>query len=171
MRMLFEDATHHFSDESVDLLHIDGLHTYDAVQEDFTTWLPKVRPGRHSIPRHSGKNDGLWSMEILGRVIGFRGIQNHGIQTRFGLGVLQKNGGPANEHPLLQLLFDSSPEEHAELRAFYIHAGEYLELNRAAERQDRITQKRQDKLKAGNKNITETVACNVGTAIPLRVPY
>ena len=45
MRMLFEDATHHFSDESVDLLHIDGLHTYDAVQEDFTTWLPKVRPG------------------------------------------------------------------------------------------------------------------------------
>ncbi|MEZ5436420.1 MAG: class I SAM-dependent methyltransferase [Pseudomonadales bacterium] len=41
MRMLFNDALAHFSDESIDLLHIDGLHTYEAVSEVSTTGIPK----------------------------------------------------------------------------------------------------------------------------------
>jgi len=42
IRSSFDAAVHHFEDGSIDLLHIDGLHTYDAVRHDFESWLPKL---------------------------------------------------------------------------------------------------------------------------------
>ena len=122
----------HFSDGSIDLLHIDGLHTYEAVKEDFTNWYPKVRPGGiilfHDVMARI-KDFGAWKFFdelLLSEQDIFR--FNHG----FGLGVLRKPGGPDTNNQLLHLLFSGTEDEQQKLRQLYVHAAHFLEARRQA---------------------------------------
>ena len=45
IRSTFDEASEYFEDKSIDLLHIDGLHTYDAVKHDYDIWVKKVKDG------------------------------------------------------------------------------------------------------------------------------
>jgi len=43
LRKTFNEAKLQFKNQSIDLLHIDGLHTYETVKNDFDNWIDKVK--------------------------------------------------------------------------------------------------------------------------------
>jgi hypothetical protein len=45
IRSSFDDAAEHFPDASIDIIHIDGLHTYEAVSHDYNVWRSKLKEG------------------------------------------------------------------------------------------------------------------------------
>jgi GT2 family glycosyltransferase len=87
IRSTFDQAVQHFADASIDLLHIDGYHTYEAVKHDFETWLPKLSSQGvilfHDINVRE-RDFGAWRLweEVAGRYPHFDLL--HG----FGLGIL-----------------------------------------------------------------------------------
>ena len=133
-RMLFQDALRLFEPESIDLLHIDGYHTYEAVRGDFEDWYPKVRPGGivlfHDIAARL-LDFGAWRFwdELMA------GHETFWFKHGFGLGVLRKPG-PLRDAPLLRFLFSKDASVEGRLRAFYVHAAEHLELVRKKRRLD-----------------------------------
>ena len=133
LRTRFEQAVSQFENNSIDLLHIDGLHTYDAVHTDFTTWLPKVVPGGvimfHDIMER--KDDfGVWKLwqELSAEYDTCTFTHGH------GLGLLRKPGPNSANNTLLHLLFDSTPEEKQALAELYSFAGQFLKTRRQAEK-------------------------------------
>jgi len=120
----FDEALKYFSSGSIDLLHIDGYHIYDAVKHDFENWLPKVSPDGiivfHDINVRE-KEFGAWKLweEIRGRFMSFEFPHAH------GLGVLALSN---NQPETLKRILQSSPRQAALLRDFFGALGNRLTL-------------------------------------------
>ena len=95
IRNSFANAVSQFEDCSIDLLHIDGLHTYDAVKEDFATWIPKVAKGGiillHDIEERK-EGFGVWKFweEIKSSFPSFSFTHGHGLGILFNQSKDQK---------------------------------------------------------------------------------
>jgi hypothetical protein len=73
------DAARQFRRRSVDMVFIDGTHTYEAVLADIQTWLPKARKlicGHDYKPSWPGVQQAV--REVFGKDFGvFKGIWFH----------------------------------------------------------------------------------------------
>ncbi len=116
IRSRFDDALDHFESASIDLLHIDGLHTYEAVKHDFESWLPKMRPGGLVLLHDTGvrtEDFGVWRLwnEIS------PGFPSFHIGHGHGLGVVVVNGATP---PILEPLFTDTDAVRALIRLFFV---------------------------------------------------
>ena len=123
LQKTFDEALDDVADSSVDLLHIDGLHTYEAVRHDFESWSPKLSRRAvvlfHDIAVRQ-EDFGVWRFwaEITQRYPSLAfGHSN-------GLGVLL--AGPQAPAELLALTRDTARWQAA--RAAFAVLGERFEL-------------------------------------------
>lgn len=125
LRSTFDDALPKFDNNSVDLLHIDGFHTYEAVKHDFETWLPKMSE-RGIVLFHDTavkeKDFGVWKFwaELCEKY-----PNNFEFQHGHGLGVLSVG----TEIPdSFKEIFSTNESERKTIREFFYQIGSRIEL-------------------------------------------
>lgn len=128
-RATFDEAQSDFADKTIDLLHIDGLHTYEAVRHDFEHYFSKLSDKAIVLFHDTAVRDngfGVWQFwdEIRVRFPSFA------FTHAGGLGMVAVGTYP----PSLAPFFEASPEETARLVDVFARLGSPFEIYGVAER-------------------------------------
>jgi hypothetical protein len=134
LRSNFDVALSRFEPDSIDVLHLDGLHTEAAVRRDVESWLPKLRPNGilllHDVGVR-GKDFGVWK---IWEELQTRG-RSHTFQDGPGLGVWQKP--PGDKLPdFLETLVTAPNESHEALTQYYTERATAMEAKIAQQWRD-----------------------------------
>jgi cephalosporin hydroxylase len=124
---LFAEALKDFPDATIDLLHIDGTHTYGDVKTDFESWLPKLSPGGIILFHDVMLRDhgfGVWKLweEIT------RGHDSFLFEFGCGLGVWKKETVTFSDSLFVRRLFSGDESERRDINEFYANAAGALSL-------------------------------------------
>lgn len=173
LRMNFDTALGQIPDGSIDLLHIDGEHTYDAVNHDFAAWRPKLSE-RALVLFHDTnvreRDFGVWRLwqELRLQYPGFEFSHAH------GLGVLLV--GPEQPATVMALCELSDPSAIRAVRDRFALLGErwhietvlrlteqqltagYAELAKRAKRQIADLQSQRNAVAANLKAVTANLS-------------
>jgi cephalosporin hydroxylase len=132
--MLFAEALGDFPDATIDLLHIDGTHTYDEVKADFESWLPKLSPNGiilfHDVMMRD-RGFGVWKVweEIA------REDNSFLFEFGFGLGVWKKQPVAPSDSFFVRRLLGANKTERSDINEYYANAAAALALWQRLRRQ------------------------------------
>ena len=132
MRMTYDEALGCFSDGTIDLLHINGMQTYESVKHAFDSWLPKLSEKSvvllHDINAKEGSL-GAWKLweELSSQ------YSHIGFEHSYGLGVLLI--GKKIDEQMAALAGEwTIPEKQMVIKSLFAIAGQRIVQNACQER-------------------------------------
>jgi len=122
IRDTFDNALNLFEEGNIDLLHIDGEHTYNVVKHDFFNWLPKMSEKGVILLHDTNvftRDFGVWKLmkELKERFPYFEFFHS------YGLGVIEVGKDIPKG---LDRLFKAKPEERVFIRELFFERAQKI---------------------------------------------